>query len=121
MKKVLWTILALVLLVIAFVFYMKWFDTPLAELASNFVYKTEVIECDCGLSGEALDESEVLIKLEKLETHMNTLENLIEIQNTKNTSDQFDVIIPVEKVEVSAEPTEAELFAEFQTWREKNK
>lgn len=118
MKKILWIILTLIVLMVAFVFYMKWFNQPLAELASNFVYETEVVECDCGLSGEILDESEVLVKLEKLETHMNTLEDLIEVQNAENTADQFAVEMPVE---VAEEPTEAELFEEFKAWREDNK
>lgn len=120
MKKVLWTILVLILLVIAFVFYMKWFNQPLAEFTSNFIYKTEVVECNNGLSGEVLDESEVLVKLEKLETHMNTLENLIEVQNATNTPDQFNVATPVEQVN-NTEPTQEELFAEFQAWRDANK
>ena len=116
MKKVFITILVVILLTVAFVFYMKWFNTSLAETTSNFIFQAEVIECDCGLSGEVLDESEVLIKLESLEEHMNTLENLIEVQNAETTPDQFDVDAPVD-----VEPTEDELFEEFKTWREENK
>ena len=116
MKKILRTILAVIVLTVAFVFYMKWFNAPLAEIASNFIFQSEVVECDCGLSGEVLDESEVLVKLEKLETHMNTLENLIEVQNAKTTPDQWEVAAPVE-----VEPTEEELFEEFKEWREENK
>ncbi len=113
MKKTLRTILMVILLTIAFVFYMKWFNAPLAETTSSFIFQAEVIECDYGLSGEVLDESEVILKLEKLEEHMNALENLIEIQNSNIIPDQFEVAVPVE-----AEPTEAELFEEFKTWRE---
>lgn len=116
MKKVFVSILVVILLTIAFVFYMKWFNAPLAETTSNFIFKTEVVECNTGLSGEILDESEVLVKLESLEEHMNTLENLIEVQNAETTPDQFEVAAPVD-----VEPTEDELFEEFKTWREENK
>jgi len=120
MKKIFVTTLTVILLTVAFVFYMKWFNAPLAELASNFVYKTEVVETNCEvISGVTLDENEVLVKLESLEEHMNTLEDLIEIQNAENTADQFEVTMPVE--DVIEEPTEAELFEEFKIWRAENK
>jgi hypothetical protein len=116
MKKVLRTILTMALLVIAFVFYMKWFNAPLAEMTANFIFTPEIQADNCLASGENLDENDVLVKLENLEEHMNTLENLIEIQNAKIIPDQFDVPTPVD-----TEPTEEELFEEFKTWRETNK
>ena len=114
MKKILRTILAVIILTIAFVFYMKWFNAPLAETASNFIFQAEIQEDNCiTISGDVLNENEVMVKLENLEEYMNTLEDLMEIQNSETTPDQFKVAVPVE-----AEPTEAELFEEFKTWRE---
>ena len=124
MKKVLRTILAVILLTIGFVFYMKWFNVPLAESTANFIFQTEAQVDNCAVvTGDALDENEVVTKLEKLEEHMNTLENLIEIQNAKaipdqfNTTDTENTITPTEKTE----PTDDELFEEFKAWRENNK
>lgn len=119
MKKILSTILVLIVLIAAFVFYMKWFDQPLAETVTNFVHKAEVVECDCGLSGEILDENKVLSKLDKLELHMNTLEDLIELQNAETTEDQFEITLPVE--DVNEEPTDEQLFEEFKQWRAESK
>ena len=117
MKTFLQTLLAIVVLLVAFVFYMKWFNAPLAETASNFIFKTEAQVDNCAVvTGDALNENEVLVKLESLEEHMNTLEDLIEIQNAETTPDQFEVAAPVD-----VEPTEDELFEEFKTWREENK
>jgi hypothetical protein len=56
------------------------------------------------------------MKLEKLEEHMNTIENLIEIQNTQNMEDQHEVTFEVSE----PEPTDEELFEEFKEWREMN-
>jgi hypothetical protein len=120
MKKILRTILTVILLTVAFVFYMKWFNAPLAQTASNFVFPAEVVECDCGLSGEVLDENEVIVKLEKLEKHMNTLEDLIEVQNATNTENQSERAMP-EEIDVTPEATEEELFEEFKIWRTESK
>ncbi len=120
MKNVLRTILAVISLTIAFVFYMKWFNAPLAETTSNFIFQAEAQVDNCAIvTGDVLDENEVLVKLESLEEHMNTLEDLIEVQNAETTPDQFEVTMPIEKSAV--EPTEEELFEEFKTWREENK
>lgn len=114
MKKVLRTILVILLLTIAFVFYMKWFNAPLAETTSNFIFQAEAQVDNCAVvTGDALDENEVILKLESLEKHMNTLEDLIEVQNAETTPDQFDAVAKAEE-----EPTEAELFEEFKVWRE---
>ena len=121
MKKVLRTILAMALLVITFVFYMKWFNTPLAETTSNFIFQAEVQANDCVSSGESLNENDVLAKLNKLEEHMNTLEDLIEINNASSTPDQFEVTSPIEVETTNDEKSEEELFEEFKTWRENNK
>jgi hypothetical protein len=99
---------------------MKWFNATLAETASNFIFPAEIVECDCGLSGEVLDENEVIVKLEKLEDHMNTLEDLIEVQNAENTPDQFEDAI-AEEMDVTPEATEEELFEEFKIWRAESK
>ena len=117
MKKVFVTILVVILLTVAFVFYMKWFNAPLAETTSNFIFQAEVQVDNCAIvTGDALNENEVMLKLESLEEHMNTLENLIELQNAETTPDQFEVAAPVD-----IEPTEDELFEEFKVWREDNK
>ena len=121
MKKVLRTIIIMILLIIAFVFYMKWFDTPLAKATSNFIFQAEVQTNDCISSGESLNENDVLAKLNELEDHMNTLEDLIEINNASSTPDQFEVTSPVDVEIVDNEKSEEELFEEFKTWRENNK
>ena len=117
MKKILRTILVVILLTVAFVFYMKWFNAPLAETTSSFIFNSEIQSDNCAMiSGDILDENEVISKLNKLEEHMNTLEDLIELQNTEITPNQFETDVIVEE-----EPTEDELFEEFKTWRANNK
>ena len=125
MKKIFSTILVMLVLIIAFVFYMKWFNAPLAETTSNFIFQAEAQVDNCAIvSGDTLDENEVLTKLNKIEEHMNTLEDLIEIQNASTTPDQFEVTTPSEEVAENAvndEKSEEELFEEFKAWRESNK
>ena len=118
MKKIFWTSVVWILLVIAFVFYVKWFNQPIAEWVANFVVKDggEIENC-IAVTGEVLDDNGIASKLDTLEEHMNTIEDLIEIQNAVSTPDQFDTISPMD----IAEPTEDELFDEFKTWYEENK
>lgn len=121
MKKIFWTSIVRIALFGTLLLYMKWFNQPLAEFTSSFIYKTDVIGTNCNIiSGEILDQNEILVKLGNLETQMNTLENLIELQNSTDTTDQFNVATPIETA-TNTLPTQEELFAEFQAWRDANK
>jgi len=108
-----------IFLVIAFVFYIKWMNQPLAGWVSNFILKdaTQVDNC-ITVTWESLTEDEIKIRLDTLQDHINTIEDLIETQNAVVTPDQWNVST-VEEVE--EEPTEEELFDEFKTWYEENK
>lgn len=122
MKKILRTFVTVMVLLIAFVFYMKWFNAPLAKTASNFIFQAEVQKNKCDvITGNTLSGNEVMLKLENLEEHMNTLENLIELQNAETTPNQYDTTTPEETTPKDTEPTEDELFKEFQAWRAENK
>ena len=49
MKKVFWTSIVWIILVCGFVLYMKWFNQPLAQKVTWFVYSGEecpVLQCD---------------------------------------------------------------------------
>lgn len=55
MKKVFWTSFVWIILVLWFTFYIKLFNTPLAERVANFIYR-ENIKCpiceECNISDE---------------------------------------------------------------------
>jgi len=119
MKKIFWTSVVWILLVVAFVFYMKWMNQPMAQWVSDFVLKDMPQIDNClVMTWETLTEDQIAMKLELLETHMNTIEDLIETQNAVVTPNQWDTTI---EEETTDEPTEEELFDEFKTWYEENK
>ena len=126
MKKILRTAFTMVVLTVVFVFYMKWFNEPLARCVSNFIFQaeTQINSCDT-VSGNNLDEREIMTKLESIERHMNNLENLIELQNAKIIPDQFDTTMIDNNINMSGNQeddiTEEELFEEFKKWMEERK
>ena len=107
---------------------MKWFNQPLAESTSNFIFNSGTPTSICKIdSGSNIYDTEITRKLEKLEEHMNTLEDLIEVNNTQINPGQFDTtvddkrILEIEPKEVEQAKSDEELFEEFKTRRENNK
>ena len=61
MKKVFWTSIVWIILFWWFALYMKWFDQPLAEVVTNFVYHAEecpVAQCDMPTCAPCICENE---------------------------------------------------------------
>jgi len=119
MKKIFWTSIVWILLILAFVFYMKWINQSLAGWMTNFILKEAPQADNCiTMTWEAMTEDEIKIKLNQLEDHMNTIEDLIETQNAIVTPNQWSSDMTLEE---EPEPTEEELFDEFKAWYQENK
>jgi len=122
MKKVFWTSIVWIILICGFVLYMKWFNQPLAQKVTSFIYSGEEcpeLQCDvpvcepcecpdcadcevaepaaCNCPAQTVTDSDVCIKL---------TEQLDRIEKKLSGT--------------TVEKTEEELFEEFKARRENN-
>lgn len=122
MKKVFWTSIVWIILICGFVLYMKWFNQPLAQKVTSFIYSGEEcpeLQCDvpvcepcecpdcadcevaepavCNCPAQTVTDSDVCTKV-------------------------FDQLDKIEKKlsGTTVEKTEEELFEEFKARRENN-
>lgn len=132
MKKVFWTSIVWIILVCGFVLYMKWFNQPLAQKVTWFVYSGEecpVLQCDtptcapCNCENEcnAMEGSTSWVVQEVVEpVTCNCPAQVLTWETLEICTKVFDQLDKIEKKisGTTTEKTEEELFEEFKTWYE---
>ena len=121
MKKVFWTSIVWIVLICGFVLYMKWFNQPLAQKVTSFVYTGEEcpeLQCDvpvCEESEPTECECPACEIAEPTECNCPA-----QVADSEVCTKVFDQLNKIEKKlsGASTEKTEEELFEEFKTWYE---
>ena len=123
MKKVFWTSIVWIILVCGFAFYMKWFNQPLAQKVTSFIYSGEecpVLQCDtpacepCEIECPDCPDCE-----DEVVAECNCPAQIVTDDVCTKLSEQLDRI--EKKVSwTTTEKTEEELFEEFKARRENN-
>lgn len=120
MKKVFWTSIVWIILICGFVLYMKWFNQPLAQNVTSFIYSGEEcpeLQCDVPVCEEN----------EPTECECPACEEVAECNCPAQVTTDNDVCTKVfdqlDKIEkkisgTTTEKTEEELFEEFKAWYE---
>ena len=121
MKKVFWTSIVWIILVCGFVLYMKWFNQPLAQKVTWFVYSGEecpVLQCDtpacepCEIECPDCPDCEDAVVAE-----CNCPATTVaDADVCTKLSEQLDRI--EKKVSWTTEKSEEDLFEEFKAWYE---
>ena len=128
MKKVFWTSIVWIILICGFVLYMKWFNQPLAQKVTWFVYSAEEcpeLQCDVPVCAPCNCENECKA-MEDLTSwtvaECNCPAQIVTWESLEictKLSEQLDRIEKkVSWTSTQAEKTEEELFEEFKTWYE---
>ncbi len=123
MKKVFWTSIVWIILILGFVAYMKWFGQPLAERVADFIYHNDV-EIDCPEIEEcACETCEVCEEVEPVECNC-PAQTLLTWDVDTNWDNLFTQLNRIEKLVKSNNNTstvsDEELFEEFKAWRSAN-
>ena len=121
MKKVFWTSIVWIILICGFVLYMKWFNQPLAQKFTSFIYSGEecpVLQCDtpacepCEIECPDCPDCEDAVVAEcNCPAQMVT-----DADVCTKLSEQLDRI--EKKVSWTTEKSEEDLFEEFKAWYE---
>ena len=128
MKKVFWTSIVWIILICGFTLYMKWFNQPLAQKVTWFIYSGEecpVLQCDVPVCEESEPTECECPACETLGT-WETVEPAVcncpaqMVTDADVCTKVFDQLNKIEKKlsGASTEKTEEELFEEFKTWYE---
>lgn len=128
MKKVFWTSIVWIILICGFVLYMKWFNQPLAQKVTWFVYSGEecpVLQCDVPVCEECEPTECECPACETLWT-WETVEPAVcncpaqMVTDADVCTKVFDQLDKIEKKlsGTTTEKSEEELFEEFKTWYE---
>ena len=127
MKKVFWTSIVWIILFGWFALYMKWFNQPLAQKVTSFIYPGEecpVLQCDTPACEPTECECPVCETLGIGETVEPAVCNcpaqmVTDADVCTKLSEQLDRIEKkVSWTSTSTEKSEEELFEEFKTWYE---
>jgi len=124
MKKVFWTSIVWIILICGFVLYMKWFNQPLAQKVTWFVYSGEecpVLQCDTPACEPC--ECELTWQVECPEVEEEPAVCNCPAQMVTDSDVCTKVFNQLDKIEkklsgTTTEKTEEELFEEFKTWYE---
>ena len=122
MKKVFWTSIVWIILICGFVLYMKWFNQPLAQNVTWFVYSGEEcpeLQCDVPVCEESEPTECECPACENAEPAVCNCpaQMVTDVDVCTKLTEQLDRI--EKKISgTSTEKTEEELFKEFKTWYE---
>lgn len=120
MKKVFWTSIVWIILILGFVAYMKWFGQPLAERVADFIYHNDV-EIDCPEIEEcACEKCEVCEEVEPAECNCPVAVTGDVDSNWDNLFTQLNRIEKLIKSNNTTAITDEELFEEFKARRSAN-
>ena len=122
MKKVFWTSIVWIILICGFVLYMKWFNQPLAQKVTWFVYSGEecpVLQCDTPACEPCECESTWQVECPEAEPAVCNCpaQMITDADVCTKLTEQLDRI--EKKISwTTTEKTEEELFEEFKARRE---
>jgi hypothetical protein len=119
MKKVFWTSIVWIILICGFTLYMKWFNQPLAQKVTAFVYPGEecpVLQRDVPVCEESEPTECECPACEVAECNCPTQM----VTDADVFTKVFDQLDKIEKKlsGTTTEKSEEELFEEFKTWYE---
>ena len=137
MKKIFWTSIVWIILILGFAAYMKWFGQPVAQEVANFIYPdcgvVPELDCDCPVYMDDAVECPVCEECEVAPAECNcpaqlTTDTIVkDDQSEENWTSLFSQLDRIESLvknvsngEVDETVSDEQLFEEFKARREAN-